>query len=319
MDIGAKQESLVHPLTGIDPPLTPLSVAIVGVGRWGRNLLRVARNTVGVRLTGVVEPADVGDLGVPLAPDVGGLIREVRPDAVILASPSEVHYEQARQALMSGCHVFVEKPLALRSSDARELCTLAREHRRTLMVGHILRYHPGISAVRALVDGGEFGAPVRVSSARMVERASEENPWWCLAPHDLSLVEHLAGAPIDNVRCWGVGNSARAQYRCANGVTGDVRVAFEAPKNSWVRVTCEGGEIRFVGNDSRVTVRIRGRTVTVGVAPLEPLALEFMHFVSCIRTGQAPKTDGPDGLAVVQALEAGDRSWARGGKWEPVC
>lgn len=329
LDVGAKQPWDVQELEhapcakgneniGIrDRRTVPLG--LIGAGRWGTNLLRVGQSMPGAAVCAVADPhpRPVHGAGVARFHDVSSLLSHPALLGVLIASPSPLHLEHALMALEAGHHVFVEKPLTLRARDAEQLCQLAESRKRTLMVGHILRYHPAVQILAALVEGGELGRPVGFSSGRMVARSSGEDPWWCLAPHDLSLAGGLLG-PLSAVRCSTGGGVLRAQVRTSEGVEGDLAVGFAGHRRSWTTLRFELGEATFDPTRSHVMLSVAGRVLTLPIPPEEPLALELQHFVGCIRSGEAPLTDGQEGLRVVRALEAGERSRMTAGRWHDV-
>ncbi len=139
-----------------------MKVAVIGCGHWGRNLVRVFHELDALSAACDVQPqalAEVGKRypGVRLVSDINVLLRDSAVDAVAIATPAEGHYRLARVALDAGKDTFVEKPLALRSAEAEKLIMLAEESGRTLMVGHLLRYHPAIIKLKQLCEQGEQG------------------------------------------------------------------------------------------------------------------------------------------------------------------
>src|SRR4029078_9938796 len=141
--------------------------------------------------------------------------------AVALAVDAGSHHRLARHALGAGAHVcvekagahaleagrqvFVEKPLALTVADSEELCVVAERNRRTLMVGHLLLYHPAILVAKRARDDGELGAARYLYSQRVnsgVVRI-DENAWWSLAPHDIAVAMFLFGGATSVVSATG--------------------------------------------------------------------------------------------------------------------
>ena len=108
---------------------------------------------------------------------------------MVVTAPTPAHYDLAKAALLTGRHVFVEKPIALAVSQAEELVALAAERQRVLMVGHLLMYHPAVTWLKQMVAGGELGEIYYLYSSRLnlgqVRR--NENAMWSLAPHDVSV------------------------------------------------------------------------------------------------------------------------------------
>ena len=126
-------------------------------------------------------------------------------DGVVLATPAETHYPLAREALLAGKHVYVEKPLVLEESQGNELIQLADEQHLVLMVGHLLQYHPVFVRLRRMVSTGELGRINYIYSHRLnlgkIRR--EENIWWSFAPHDISMILSLAGEEPERVQATG--------------------------------------------------------------------------------------------------------------------
>ena len=185
-------------------------VAVVGCGYWGKNLVRNFRELGALRM--VCDAAEAGrKLAVEMAPhakvvaDVDEVLNAL-VEGVVIATPAETHYKLARQALLAGKDVLVEKPLALTYEQGVELVKLAKRQGRILMVGHVLEYHPGIVRLLELVRSGELGKVRYIYSNRLslgkVRR--EENILWSFAPHDIAIILRLMGQmPFQVVACGG--------------------------------------------------------------------------------------------------------------------
>ncbi|MEM1054342.1 MAG: Gfo/Idh/MocA family oxidoreductase [Bacteroidota bacterium] len=185
---------------------SPVRLAQIGVGYWGRNLLRNAAAIPGAEIVAVCDRRGSAlDLASRLAPrarqtdDVDSVLADPSVEAVILATETPSHADLAAQALEAGKHLFVEKPLAQSTEDAARLVALAEVHDRRLMVGHLLRYHPAYRHVERLVREGALGQirylySVRVNLGIVRER---ENAFDSLAPHDLAIALALIpGKPV---------------------------------------------------------------------------------------------------------------------------
>jgi predicted dehydrogenase len=268
-------------------------------------------------------------------------------DAVAVAVDAPNHFALARAALEAGRHVFVEKPLALSVEEAETLCALADRRGRTLMVGHLLLYHPAIVTTRSLIDRGELGELLYMYARRVnlgIVRESE-NAWWSLAPHDIAVALHLArGVPAQvNVmgasylqRERGIEDIAFATLRFEGGFLAHLHVSWLDPHKRR-SLTVVGSRQMLTFDDTVTTeklriydksamprpghttyaegVGVRSGTVVSPILPnVEPLRLECDHFLECVRTGERPRSDGRQGLAVVKVLEAGQRSMRLGGQ-----
>ncbi|HCU80394.1 MAG TPA: hypothetical protein DGN60_04425, partial [Chloroflexi bacterium] len=179
---------------------TPISVAIAGCGYWGSNHVRVMHE-LGCAITLCdTDTSRIGSLQEKF-PDVktttsySDILSNDTIDAVVISTPAETHYDLAKKALISGKHVLVEKPMALEPIQATELINLSQRQNTTLMVGHLMRFHPAIIKLKELVDNGELGKLQYMYSTRlnMGKVRREENALWSFAPHDISITLHLKG------------------------------------------------------------------------------------------------------------------------------
>ena len=332
----------------------PIGVAIVGAGGWGRNHVRNFAMLPGAELRYVCDRSEQVRRGhaaaYPNARCVAEADEALQDDAVravVIATDAPSHYEVARAALLAGKDVLVEKPLALSVAHARELCALADAEQQVLMVGHLLLYHPVVQALRGFIEAGELGEVLYVVTQRTnlgVVR-SDENAWWSLAPHDLSVVSYLLGAEPESVAASGgvflqkdagIEDVVFAAVRYPEGRMAHVHVSWLDPHKAR-RLTVVGTRKMAVFDDTSPDqklaiydkgveappeavsyaegVRVRTGDIRIpAVRMSEPLQRECAAFLDAVRTRKRPLADGRSGLAVVQALEAGSRSLAEGGK-----
>src|SRR6185369_13301800 len=160
-------------------------------------------------------------------------------DAVVLATPASAHAAHARQALEAGKHVFVEKPLALSSSDAEEVVRAAEQASRTLMVGHIMLYHPVVDRMKQMIKSGELGWLLYLYAVRvnLGTLRRDENALWSLGPHDASIVLHLLESAPESVSARGgaylqknIHDVAFLNMRFATGVMAQVQLSWLDPR-----------------------------------------------------------------------------------------
>jgi len=321
-------------------------IAVVGAGYWGVNLIRVFRQL------GCLE--SICDFSSERLTRLAGQFPDVRMEnsyeavladptvhAVVIATPAECHYEMARQALMAGKDAYVEKPLTLHCEEAEALTSLAEQRNRILMVGHLLEFHPAISRLKDLIDHGELGRLEYIYSNRLnlgkVRR--EENALWSFAPHDISVILLLMNQmPIQVAATGGtylqpnIADVTVSTMLFHRGVRAHLFVSWLHPYKEQKLIVI--GERRMaVFDDVRKTDKLQlydkridlvnGQFVaekpsaqTVDFSSEEPLLLECLHFVNCVETRCAPKTDGHDGWRVLKVLEASQRSLSMNG--EPV-
>ena len=180
-----------------------IGLGLIGLGAWGPNLLRTFGSVGGCRVRRV---ADLDEERVRGAGDrrraprrspatTARSSRDPAIDAVAIATPSETHYRIGREALLAGKHLFVEKPLALSSREGQRLVDLARERRRTLMVGHLLMYHPAVIAMAGLVRRGRIGKIRYLGIRRRAFGRLQGgcSVLWDLGPHDISIALMVTG------------------------------------------------------------------------------------------------------------------------------
>ena len=322
-----------------------ISVAMIGAGRWGFNWVRTlaARPDVELRWCCDVSPASLDRVRaafprVQTTTRLDDLLDDRTLDAVVIATIAPTHFDVAGRALAAGKHVMVEKPMTLTTADAHALTELADRHGKVLMVGHLLEYHPIVRRIRAMIDSGEVGDVQHLVSQRLNLGTirGDENAWWSLAPHDISVANRLFGAAPVSVQC-------RGQCIVRPGVEDVVFATLEYPGSrlaqfhvSWLdphksrKLTVVGSRRMVVFDDTATqklvvhdkgftrdgdAVELRQGNVEVPeVDGTEPLTLEAQHFVDCIRTGKRPISDGVSGTQVVSVLEYGQRSLALGGQ-----
>ncbi|WP_370651559.1 Gfo/Idh/MocA family protein [Luteitalea sp. TBR-22] len=269
-------------------------------------------------------------------------------DAVCIITPVWTHYELARTALENGKHVFVEKPFTSTSQQAEELIELAGKRNLRIMVDHTFLFTGAVRKIRELVDAGAMGQLLYFDSSRINLGLFQHDVSviWDLAPHDLSIMDHVIREEPQAVVATGgthFGKHADIAFLTIyypNNVLAHINVNWMSPVK--VRTTLLGGtEKMLVWNDLDVDEKIKvydkGVTVTSAegvydllvsyrsgdvwspkVAQVEALTAELSYFVECVTSGETPFNDGVAGLRVVRMLEAADRSLAERGTVIPL-
>jgi UDP-2-acetamido-3-amino-2,3-dideoxy-glucuronate N-acetyltransferase len=327
-------------------------LALLGVGDWGKNLARCfdALEVLSVLVDpGASETArDELRARHPQArfsTSVADVLRDPTIARVAIATPAATHFELAEAALQHGKHVFVEKPLCLGPEQARRLVQLADERGLTLMVGHLLQYHPCITALRELVAQGALGPILTITSSRLNlgKFRKDENALWSLAPHDVSVILALLGDQLPtSVRCMGgsyltrnVADSTLTVMRFADSVMAQIHVSWLSPFKEQ-KLTVVGTEAMAVFDDTkpwseklllfrdylgrnaeRGATAVSSTAEPVQVAEAEPLALECAHFLEACAGRAALRTDGAEAVRVLKVLEMAQRSL--NGDGEAVC
>lgn len=342
----------------------PLRIALAGFGYWGPNYARVFGEVPNTEISAVCEVsperrtrASARLPGADTSDDWNALVRRGVADAAVISTPASTHFALASAALRAGLHVLVEKPLALTFEECDQLCDLAEHSGRVLMVAHTFLYNAGIRKMKECLASAEFGTVYYLHATRtnLGPIRHDVNVLWDLAPHDVSIFQYLLGRTPDWASVTGspvLGNSREdvvfATLGYPHGVIGNIHVSWADP--SKVReVVAVGSGRRVVFDDLSDLERVRifekgvaiepdsaesfgefkllmrdGDILSPRIPPSEPLKNQCAEFLSCIRDGRQPVSDGRFGLAVVETLVAMEASMHRRGaacevsRWKAV-
>ena len=317
-------------------------VAVVGAGYWGKNLVRNFHQLGALEWVCDENPAILerirGEYGVRTTTCLSEVLQDHNVSAVVIATPAALHYELAKTCLRHGKDVYVEKPLALRSSEGEELVEIASQANRLLMVGHILEYHPAILELKRMIKQGELGRIQYIHSSRLNlgKLRTEENILWSFAPHDISAILFLLGEMPTHVSSHG-GSYLNSQIldvtvtncQFKSGVSAHIFVSWLHPFKEQ-KFAIVGDQKMAVFDDTekenklvvyshrinwvdRVPVAQKEAGQHVALPELEPLRVECEHFLDSVRTRQVPRTDGSSALRVLRVLEACENSVRQGG------
>jgi len=332
---------------------TKLRVGVIGYGYWGPNLIRNFSACPATEVLAVCDsnPRQIEALRTNLShvkavQSVDELL-ELKPDAVAIATPVSTHHALATRCLEAGIHVLVEKPLAATSREAESLVELAARKGCVLMVDHTYLFSNPIRRIREIIEAGELGDLYYVDSVRinlgLFQR--DVNVIWDLAPHDLSIVDHVLGRDARSISAWGCGHADPDIEDIAYvNVDYDDRMlaSFHVNWLSPVKVRqmiFAGSRKSLIFNEMNTAepIKIYDRGIELGESPEdrrkllvnyrsgdvwsphvdhgEALQGVVSHFAECIRTNQSPISDGRLGLRVVRLLESATRSIrAQGGR-----
>jgi len=322
-----------------------LRIGVLGVGHWGPNLMRNF-DALGSLAAYCDLRAEVLQAQAALYPDARAfsdpeaLIASADIDAVSIATPAAAHGPLVAQALAAGKHVLVEKPLCLDLEEARRLGAEAEARGLTLMVGHLLLYHPAFVALERIVASGRLGNLRYIYANRLSlgKIRREENALWSFAPHDASMILQLVGAMPESVTTSGghylqpgVADTTLSHIAFADGVQAHIFVSWLHPykDHRLVVVGSEGMAVfhdnvagpdklllysHGVGWDGDVPSVNRAEATPIDYDEGEPLALECTHFVDCVASGRRPRSDAEEGIRVLAVLDACQRSLIGGGR-----
>lgn len=337
--------------------MTPLQVGVIGCGYWGPNIIRALIEIPEASVRAVADRdadrlARVGSR-FPQIPRLTQNHHELLAmglDAVVVATPPETHFDLVMEALEHGLDVFVEKPLATDTEQARRMVEEAEARDHILMVGHIGAYNPAVDALREMVAAGELGDIGYIDAVRAGLGLFHPrlNVIWDLAPHDISILMHILGeSPVSvstrAIACVepSIEDVAYMTLMFPSGVLAHVRLSWLDPCKTR-RITVVGRRKMVLYDDVETQEKLKvydksvntvphtdtfgdfqfayhyGSVVSPYVQLSEPLRLECTHFLESVLHHRRPLTDGHNGMQVVQAIEAAQRSLQSGGIQVPI-
>ncbi len=315
--------------------MSNINIAVIGGGYWGKNLIRnfnelQSLHTICDPCSAVLEKMSVAYPGVKLTEDFQDVLLDREVHAVVISSPAVLHYSLTKQAILAGKDVFVEKPLALNSDEGDELVKLAEEHKRVLMVGHLLQYHPAIHRLKKLINEGSLGKIQYIYSNRLNfgKIRKEENILWSFAPHDISVILSLINEMPVSASCTGanylspqIDDTTMSNLYFNNGVRAHIFVSWLHPFKEQKLVVI-GDKQMAVFDDTlpwdKKLVLYPHKVVWINQAPqaekaecefvtleqVEPLQEECRHFIDCVKHKKTPITDAKEGARVLKVLNA---------------
>lgn len=317
-----------------------LRFGVIGWGYWGP---KVARNLASLPHASVSMVVDMDELrlasaatsqpGIETTSDIQQLLRS-NVDAVAIATPVRTHFKLAREALLHGKHVLVEKPLTANVEEAEELVALAEERGLVLMVGHTFEYNPAVNELRKLIRAGDLGNIYCVEAERVNLGLfrNDINVIWDLAPHDISILLYLFNKIPEQVKVQAhaqiqsrIHDNAHLDLDYADGMNAHIHVSWLHPCKIR-RVTVIGDSKMVVYDDTNPSeaLKIYNKGATVDADPVvsyrrgeisipyigwnEPLRLECDDFATSIRKGTLPRANGRVGLEVVRILASAQQA-----------
>lgn len=308
-------------------------VAVIGSGYWGKNLVRNFHDLKALAAICDCNQETLRQFSAqyPTCRTVrsfGEVLQDKELDAVCIATPAETHANLVREALLAGKDVLVEKPLCLSVETGRALVQLALEQQRILMVGHLLWYHPAVLKLKALIDSGELGRIQYLYSNRLnlgkIRR--EENILWSFAPHDISVILGLLGEMPETVHAQGgnylhqrIADVTVSLLSFPSGVRAHIFVSWLHPFKEQ-KLIVVGDRKMAVFDDlekkdklvlyphsiewkHQIPVPNKAEAQVQDIGDMEPLRAECAHFLECITTRRTPRTDGGEGVRVLEVLQ----------------
>jgi predicted dehydrogenase len=333
--------------------MSKIKAAVVGLGYWGPNLARNFQASGDYELVGLCDqvPARLARVAdnypwTKRFDDLGKMLEDAQPELVAVATPVASHHALAKQALEAGCHVLCEKPLAATVQEASDLVETADRVGRHLFVDHTFAYTGAVRTLRDLYVSGQLGKLLYVDSVRINLGLFQPDVdvIWDLAPHDLSILNYIAGSRVRRV--WAHGSShnprniadvAYLSLEYEDGWSAHMHLSWLSPVKVRQMIVA-GTESSAIYDDLEPSekIKIYGHGVSFDVSDLETrkqvqvnyrrgdmrapaldnkeaLGTEMAEIARAVRGGPLPAGLGEDGLAVVRILETAARSMASDG------
>lgn len=317
-------------------PVCDPKIAVVGCGPWGKNLactfaqlgaLHTLVDTDAARAREIAKHLSEQAHGDPVVSTWEDAVHNVAIDAVAIATPASQHADMAIAALEAGKHVYIEKPFALSVEDGQRVICAASRAGKVMMVGHLFHYHPAFVALSEMVRQGRLGRIQHIHARRLGfgRVREEENAFWSLGPHDVSMILALAGEMPIRVTARGfhhlrpnVADIASADIFFPSGIQADILVSWLHPQKERKLVVigdiatavfddCEPWSSKLCVFRNYVEVDGGPKTIHNGRDAVmldeeAPLVQECRHFIGCVKHGLQPNTGGEEASNVVQVL-----------------
>jgi len=310
-----------------------MKLGLIGGGYWGKNLIREFNNCQVLHAICDInlETLKLYNNKYPHVKTTAiwdDILNDNEITAVCIALPAEMHYIFAKNALLSGKDVFVEKPITLNINNAEELVKIAKDNQKILMVGHILHYHPAIVKIKSMINEGKIGNIKNIISNRLslgIFRKNE-NVLWSFAPHDISVILSLLNSMPSSVMCHGKDHINKGIHDITNSILYfkdayvNINVNWLNPyKEQKMSIIGEKGMIifddvslenkviyfpeyiQYYSDTNATPIKNNGENIQVDLSK-SPLLYECEHFVECCKTRISPITNGLEGINVLKVL-----------------
>ena len=325
-----------------------VGIGICGIGYWGKNVVRNYKALLMEKEIEYLKLCDTNemrakqmaeDYNLEFTTNIDEIINDDKISAVVIVTPSSTHYELSKKSLEYDKDVFVEKPMTLKSKNAKDLVKIAKEHNRILMVGHLFRYHPAVRDIKRRIDLGEFGKINMLITYRFALGVPRKDMGvvHALAVHELDLSCYLLNqespksilAECTQFHQQNVEEMAMISMDFPNGTKSYMMESWNIPvygkKRELIIIGSEKSAIidyltpseykifdtkikkQYIGD--KTILEIEDNEISKIIIDFkEPLREEILHFVKCIKNREQPETDGMIGYKTVQMCEAVFRS-----------
>jgi len=317
-------------------------IALIGCGYWGKNHLKTLMSIDEANLVYVCDAAKPSiniPKGIKFTPNYKEILKDKHIEGVVISTPTSTHYSLSKEFLEAGKDVLVEKPLTTKSIEAEELCAIADKKSLVLMVGEIFRFNPGISDIKNMIDSNMLGELRYIESRRvgLGPVRIDVSVLWDLATHDIYISNLLTRKLPLSVSYSGISHNGHLDdivtlnMKYENGIFSTIYVNWEHPVKER-RLIVGGANQAISFDDMEASEKIKifergvnyqpvtgdigafkasirgGKIIIPNVKFAQPLEEEDKAFVSAIKSRINPISNGYDGLATVQVLEAAEAS-----------
>jgi len=329
-----------------------IRVAVIGCGYWGPNLIRNFNQLDSANLDYAcdIDNAKIESIkkiypNIKITRDYQEILRDPEISAVVLALPVSEHYKVARDSLLAGKHVLVEKPMTSNVEEAKELIRIAKEKNKMLMVDHTFEYSEAINRIKKIVESGELGELfyIRAEWLNLGLLQPDINVLWDLAPHIISTIIYITGFKPKSLNAKAEGHIrgdipevAQVNIKFYGGLSAYFTTSWLEPKktrsmtivgskklliydltNTEEPIKIYDKNVELIQDEDIRQRRMNykyGDIVSPSIKNIEPLSVMCKHFIECIKTNKQPTSNGESGLRVVKVLEATERSMKNQGK-----
>lgn len=323
-----------------------LNFALVGVGYWGPNYVRILSELDDVKLLWCCD-ANGEALkrmqrlypAIKITKKIHNILIDSKVDCIIVVTPAQSHYKIVKKALIANKHVLVEKPLTTRIKDARELVFLSKKNKKVLAIDHTFKFNPGIRKLKEKIDSGELGkiyymyglynalGPIRKDVSAM----------WDLSPHFIYTANYLLGSkPVSvlargrDLLIKGMEDVVFLTFEYENGILFNLHSSWLDPlkvrqlviigskkmavfddisQDAKLQIYDKSAMIDTDPNFAKLNVILRvGDMIVPKLESKEPLKEVVLDFINSINEGKKPITSAEEGLETVMILSAAQKS-----------
>ncbi len=328
-----------------------MKIAIVGLGYWGPNLLRNFSGLTDVELVLFDANSEIANkygssYDAAVAADYKSILDDSSIAAIVIATPVQTHFELVSQALKSGKHVFVEKPMTTLPKESEQLVQIAKENKVRLFVGHVFLYNPSVLKIKEWIDDGTLGDLIYIHSMRtnFGPIRKDVDVLWDLCPHDISIFSYWCDGEAISTSATGIqhlphgkSDAVFSTLNYKNNVTAHCHASWITPKKIRQVIVVGTNKMliwddmnlqepiriynRGIGHDHMKDIDFAQYISSIGDGDIhipkiphgEPLKSECQSFIDyCLGKSEAP-SDGLNGLNVVKTMHAIEQSIQQNG------